>query len=155
VVDLCSWLVRNLRTVRRGSQQLLRLCCLAYNLVSALPAFLWHWGATWTTDVDSQPCSMCGVGVVRSVFSSHIAGMTHITPLRHYLLQKMDCGRVKRPPVYRSFLLVQRFGDRMKKLWNHRNFKVHVSPHEMLQAVVVWSRRTFKFTEQGAIEWLK
>lgn len=37
----------------------------------------------------------------------------------------------------------------MRKLWNPRNFKAHVSPHEMLQAVVLWSKKKFQFTEQG------
>jgi len=37
----------------------------------------------------------------------------------------------------------------MRKLWNPRNFKAHVSPHEMLQAVVLWSKKTFQFTQQG------
>ena len=33
----------------------------------------------------------------------------------------------------RAFLLVQRFGELVRKIWNPRNFKCHVSPHEMLQ----------------------
>lgn len=37
----------------------------------------------------------------------------------------------------------------MRKLWNPRNFKAHVSPHEMLQAVVLWSKKQFQFTQQG------
>lgn len=37
----------------------------------------------------------------------------------------------------------------MRKLWNPRNFKIHVSPHEMLQAVVLWSKKKFQFTQQG------
>lgn len=37
----------------------------------------------------------------------------------------------------------------MRKLWNPRNFKAHVSPHEMLQAVVLWSKKKFQFTQQG------
>ena len=28
---------------------------------------------------------------------------------------------------------VQRFGELLRKLWNPRSFKSHVSPHEMLQ----------------------
>lgn len=47
------------------------------------------------------------------------------------------------------FLLVQRFGELMRKLWNPRNFKAHVSPHEMLQAVVLCSKKNFQITKQG------
>lgn len=37
----------------------------------------------------------------------------------------------------------------MRKLWNPRNFKAHVSPHEMLQAVVLCSKKNFQITKQG------
>lgn len=30
-------------------------------------------------------------------------------------------------------LLVQRFGELLRKIWNPRNFKGHVSPHEFMQ----------------------
>lgn len=48
-----------------------------------------------------------------------------------------------------TFLLVQRFGELIRKLWNPRHFKAHVSPHEMLQAVVLCSKKQFQITEQG------
>jgi len=48
-----------------------------------------------------------------------------------------------------SALIVQRFGELMRKLWNPRNFKTHVSPHEMLQAVVKCSKKQFQITQQG------
>lgn len=48
------------------------------------------------------------------------------------------------------FLIVQRFGELIRKLWNPRNFKAHVSPHEMLQSVVLCSKKKFQITEQGA-----
>uniref|UniRef100_A0A8C7Z8Y2 Ubiquitin carboxyl-terminal hydrolase 39 n=1 Tax=Oryzias sinensis TaxID=183150 RepID=A0A8C7Z8Y2_9TELE len=53
------------------------------------------------------------------------------------------------PPGDIMFLLVQRFGELMRKLWNPRNFKAHVSPHEMLQAVVLCSKKNFQITKQG------
>ena len=33
--------------------------------------------------------------------------------------------------------VAQRFGELLRKLWNPRNFKAHVSPHEMLQVCAV------------------
>ncbi|KAF4523146.1 hypothetical protein B566_EDAN002401 [Ephemera danica] len=78
-----------------------------------------------------------------------LQGLSHVTPLRDYFLQESNYAKVKRPPGDSSFLLVQRFGELMRKLWNPRNFKAHVSPHEMLQAVVLWSRKKFQFIEQG------
>lgn len=48
-----------------------------------------------------------------------------------------------------SHLIAHRFGELMRKMWNPRNFKAHVSPHEMLQAVVLWSNKQFQITHQG------
>ena len=52
-------------------------------------------------------------------------------------------------PGDQSFELVTRFGELIRKLWNPKNFKAHVSPHEMLQAVVLCSKKQFQITEQG------
>ena len=46
-------------------------------------------------------------------------------------------------------MAVIRFGELLRKLWNPKNFKAHVSPHEMLQAVVLCSKKKFQITEQG------
>ena len=52
-------------------------------------------------------------------------------------------------------LLVQRFGELLRKLWNPRAFRAHVSPHEFLQAVVLCSRKRFQFTRQAdAVDFL-
>ena len=47
--------------------------------------------------------------------------------------------------------VVRRLGELFRKLWNPRNFKSHVSPHEMLQAVSTLSKKRFKITEQGGV----
>lgn len=78
-----------------------------------------------------------------------LQALSNVTPLRDYFLDEKNYGKIKRPPGDSVFLLVQRFGELMRKLWNPRNFKAHVSPHEMLQAVVLWSGKKFQFTEQG------
>lgn len=78
-----------------------------------------------------------------------LQALSNVTPLRDYFLDEKNYAKVKRPPGDSVFLLVQRFGELMRKLWNPRNFKAHVSPHEMLQAVVLWSGKKFQFTEQG------
>ncbi|XP_059473483.1 U4/U6.U5 tri-snRNP-associated protein 2 [Neocloeon triangulifer] len=78
-----------------------------------------------------------------------LQALCHVSPLRDYFLEEKSYSSIKRPPGDSSYLLVQRFGELMRKLWNPRNFKAHVSPHEMLQAVVLWSRKKFQITEQG------
>ncbi|KAG8141120.1 hypothetical protein E2320_006791 [Naja naja] len=65
------------------------------------------------------------------------------------VLQEENYKHIRRPPGDIMFLLVQRFGELMRKLWNPRNFKAHVSPHEMLQAVVLCSKKNFQITKQG------
>ena len=70
-----------------------------------------------------------------------LQALTHVTPIRNFFLMESNYAKIKRPAGDSPFTLVQRFGELMRKLWNPRNFKAHVSPHEMLQAVVLWSSR--------------
>ena len=75
---------------------------------------------------------------------------------RRYFLNAGNYKDIKRPPGDISSILVQRFGELIRKLWNPKNFKAHVSPHEMLQSVVLCSKKTFQITEQGdSVEFLK
>ncbi|KAJ6646860.1 U4/U6.U5 tri-snRNP-associated protein 2 [Pseudolycoriella hygida] len=78
-----------------------------------------------------------------------LQALTHVKPLRNYFLREESYANIKRPPGDSIFNLVQRFGELMRKMWNPRNFKAHVSPHEMLQAVVLWSNKQFQITHQG------
>uniref|UniRef100_A0A1B0GMV9 Ubiquitin carboxyl-terminal hydrolase 39 n=1 Tax=Phlebotomus papatasi TaxID=29031 RepID=A0A1B0GMV9_PHLPP len=78
-----------------------------------------------------------------------LQALAHVAPLRDYFLSEKNYAKIKRPPGDSIFTLVQRFGELMRKMWNPRNFKAHVSPHEMLQAVVLWSNKQFQITEQG------
>lgn len=79
-----------------------------------------------------------------------LQSLSHVTPLRNFFLRPHNYTKlVKQPTGDSTFQLVERFGELMRKLWNPRNFKAHVSPHEMLQAVVLWSKKRFQFTEQG------
>ncbi|XP_049885768.1 U4/U6.U5 tri-snRNP-associated protein 2 [Pectinophora gossypiella] len=75
--------------------------------------------------------------------------LSQVRPLRNYFLREENYADVKRPPGDSIFLLVQRFGELLRKLWNPRAFKAHVSPHEMLQAVVLWSKKKFQFIKQS------
>ena len=85
-----------------------------------------------------------------------LQSLSHVTPLRRYFLNADNYKNTKRPPGDISFILVQRFGELIRKLWNPKNFKAHVSPHEKLQSVVLVSKKTFQITEQGdAVEFLK
>ncbi|KAM5171383.1 ubiquitin carboxyl-terminal hydrolase 39 [Mantella aurantiaca] len=78
-----------------------------------------------------------------------LQALSNVPPLRNYFLEEQNYKDIQRPPGDIMFLLVQRFGELMRKLWNPRNFKAHVSPHEMLQAVVLCSKKRFQITKQG------
>jgi len=84
--------------------------------------------------------------------------LANITPLRDFFLFPENYAHISHAPGSQGlamFPLITRFGELVRKLWNPRNFKAHVSPHEMLQAVVSCSKKQFQFTAQkDAIDFL-
>lgn len=46
-------------------------------------------------------------------------------------------------------LLVRRFGELVCKMWNPENFHGHISPHELLQAVMTRSNKKFRIGKQA------
>lgn len=46
-------------------------------------------------------------------------------------------------------LLSKRFSELIRKIWNPRNFKGHVSPHELLQAISIRSDKKFRLDQQS------
>ncbi|GMR58778.1 hypothetical protein PMAYCL1PPCAC_28973, partial [Pristionchus mayeri] len=74
---------------------------------------------------------------------------SHVPPLRDYFLKEDNYAGIKRPPGDKLQELTRRFGELIRKLWNTKAFKAHVSPHEMLQAIVLCSEKKFQFTKQG------
>jgi len=82
--------------------------------------------------------------------------LAHVPPLRDYFLNEDNYASIKRPPGDKLSLLPQRFGELNRKLWNPCAFKAHVSPHEMLQAIVLCSEKKFQIIKQSdANEFLK
>ncbi|KAK5964778.1 Ubiquitin Specific Protease [Trichostrongylus colubriformis] len=75
--------------------------------------------------------------------------LSHVTPLRDYFLREENYENIKRPPGDKLSLLPKRFGELIRKLWNPKAFRTHVSPHEMLQATVLCSNKKFQFIKQG------
>nr|CAH8872400.1 unnamed protein product [Trichobilharzia regenti] len=81
--------------------------------------------------------------------------LSHMSPLRDFFLNINNYENSRISSGDQMVLLVNRFGELIRKLWNPRNFKTHVSPHEFLQAVVLCSKKRFQITEQGdAVEFL-
>lgn len=63
--------------------------------------------------------------------------LAHVRPLRDFFLLEENYQTCKSH-------LVHTFGDLIRKMWNPRNFKSHVSPHELIQAVVRASNKRFQ-----------
>lgn len=66
--------------------------------------------------------------------------LSHIVPLRNFFMLEDLSSRPQ---------LVQRFGILVRKIWNPRAFKAHVSPHELLQEIALISGKKFNLTEQS------
>ena len=46
-------------------------------------------------------------------------------------------------------VMLQRWGELMRKIWKNHHYRPHVSPHEFLQSVVLASKGRFQFTKRG------
>jgi U4/U6.U5 tri-snRNP-associated protein 2 len=66
--------------------------------------------------------------------------LSHVPPLRNYFMLEDLSSRPQ---------LAQRFGILVRKIWNPRAFKAHVSPHELLQEVALRSSKRFTLTNQS------
>jgi U4/U6.U5 tri-snRNP-associated protein 2 len=74
--------------------------------------------------------------------------LSHVIPLRNYFLTNPTNVNSSNK-IDERYLLSHRFGELLRKMWNPRNFKAHVSPHDMLQAIVLTSKKKFEFTKQS------
>lgn len=66
--------------------------------------------------------------------------LSHVPPLRNYFMLEDLSTRSQ---------LAQRFSTLIRKIWNPRAFKSHVSPHELLQEVALRSSKKFTLSEQS------
>ncbi|KAI0996146.1 putative mRNA-splicing protein [Podosphaera aphanis] len=73
-------------------------------------------------------------------FNVVIQALSHVPPLRNYFLLE---DLTTKPE------LAKRFSILIRKIWNHRAFKSHVSPHELLQEISLKSNKKFTLTNQS------
>ncbi|KAK8180283.1 hypothetical protein HDK77DRAFT_101992 [Phyllosticta capitalensis] len=73
-------------------------------------------------------------------FNAAIHALAHVTPLRNFFMLEDLSSRPQ---------LATRFSTLVRKIWNPRAFKAHVSPHELLQEVALRSTKRFTLTEQS------
>ncbi|KAI5779522.1 hypothetical protein EDC01DRAFT_670503 [Geopyxis carbonaria] len=69
-----------------------------------------------------------------------VHALAHVAPLRNHLLLA---------DLSQSPQLAQRFSGLVRKLWNARAFKSHVSPHELLQEISLRSGKRFTLLRQA------
>lgn len=85
-----------------------------------------------------------------------LQALLHVTPLRDYFIfHSQPSKKASNDAQGGSFQadnrseLVKRFGALARRMWNPKNFKSQVSPHEFLQEVSSASNKRFKITEEG------
>ncbi|KAL8730422.1 MAG: hypothetical protein Q9166_004060 [cf. Caloplaca sp. 2 TL-2023] len=73
-------------------------------------------------------------------FNAVIQALAHIPPLRNFFMLEDLSSKSE---------LVQRFSVLVRKIWNTRAFKTHVSPHELIQQVSRQSNKEFDLLHQS------
>lgn len=73
-------------------------------------------------------------------FNVIVQALAHVPPLRNYFMLE----DLSQKPE-----LVQRFSVLIRKIWNPRAFKSHVSPHELLQQISLQSSKRFTLLQQS------
>lgn len=68
--------------------------------------------------------------------------LAHVLPIRNFFLLH-DFPQLSTPQ------LVLRFSTLVRKLWNPKAFRSHVSPHELLQEIAMRSSKRFTLSEQA------
>jgi U4/U6.U5 tri-snRNP-associated protein 2 len=68
-----------------------------------------------------------------------------VEPLRDYFLLYKDDSEIR---FDLNGIMTQHLSELVRKVWNPRNFKGHVNPHEVMQAITGASRKIFKIGTQ-------
>ncbi|KAK0109410.1 hypothetical protein ONS95_002108 [Cadophora gregata] len=73
-------------------------------------------------------------------FNVVVQALSHVPPLRNYFMLEDFTSSPE---------LVKRLSILIRKIWNPRAFKSHVSPHELLQEISLKSSKRFNLTNQS------
>lgn len=81
--------------------------------------------------------------------------VSSVKPLRDYFLTYKDDSEIR---FDLNGIMTQHLSELVRKVWNPRNFKGHVNPHEVMQAITGASHKIFKIGIQKdptmLISWL-
>ena len=100
---------------------------------------------TWCTLKEATLTRLTGFVGMNNIkendyFNVIIQALAHIPPLRNFLMLE---------DMSQNPELVQRFSVLVRKIWNTRAFKSHVSPHELLQQISRQSNKRFDLLHQS------
>lgn len=97
---------------------------------------------SWTLDKKEYTPGFVGMNNIKEndYLNVVVQALAHVAPLRNYLLLEDFSGRAE---------LVKRCSILVRKIWNPRAFKSHVSPHELLQEISLRSNKRFTLTTQS------
>ena len=77
-----------------------------------------------------------------------LQALAHTQPLRNFFLVE-DFSPASGKKTTALSELVRRTATLVRKMWNPRAFKAHVSPHELLQEISLRSNKRFNLTQQS------
>uniref|UniRef100_A0A7S0XB69 Ubiquitinyl hydrolase 1 n=1 Tax=Mantoniella antarctica TaxID=81844 RepID=A0A7S0XB69_9CHLO len=101
----------------------------------------------WSRGLDGTDYLTGAVGLNNLKATDYVnvvlQALMRVSPVRNFFLAQ------KAAHAGNQSLMVQRFGELTRKVWNSRNFKGQVSPHEFMQAVLAASKRRFLVDAQG------
>ncbi|KAI9046456.1 hypothetical protein LZ554_009205 [Drepanopeziza brunnea f. sp. 'monogermtubi'] len=99
-------------------------------------------GKAWALGGKEYSPGFVGMNNIKEndYFNVVVQALSHVPPLRNYLLLE-DFSKAPE--------LVKRLSILVRKIWNPRAFKSHVSPHELLQEISLKSNKKFTLTTQS------
>ncbi|KAI5461355.1 hypothetical protein BGZ63DRAFT_357125 [Mariannaea sp. PMI_226] len=97
---------------------------------------------SWTLDNKEYTPGFVGMNNIKEndYLNVVVQALAHVAPLRNYFLLENFSNRAE---------LVKRCSILVRKIWNPRAFKAHVSPHELLQEISLRSNKRFTLTAQS------
>lgn len=97
---------------------------------------------SWTLDNKEYTPGFVGMNNIKDndYLNVVVQALAHVAPLRNYFL--LEDFSTKAELVKRCSILV-------RKIWNPRAFKAHVSPHELLQEISLRSNKRFTLLAQS------
>ena len=102
--------------------------------------------STWVKSLDGKEYMPGLIGLNNMKANDYanviLQALIRISPLRDFFLRPEHYADVATP-------LLERFGELVRKTWNSRAFKGHVSPHDFMQSVMAKSDKKFIIDKQA------